>query len=117
MVLVCINRRSPACAAVRNNRRFCVNVLARTQSEMADRFAGRPTTGKAYEFHAGSWKGSATGSPVLDGGIASFDCALERVINAGTHTIFIGTVKAVESSSKSPLVYTDGTYRRTGRKA
>jgi flavin reductase len=117
MVLVCINRRSPACAAVRRNRRFCVNVLSQAQRSMANTFAGRPEAGDAYEFHAASWTSSATGAPRLDGCTASFDCVLQTSIDAGTHSIFIGAVKALESTGTSPLVYVDGAYSHTCSKS
>lgn len=117
MVLVCINHRSPACAAVRRNRRFCVNVLSESQKTIADTFAGRPTSGKAYEFDAAAWRSSVTGAPILNAGTASFDCTLENSIDAGTHCIFIGAVKAVESTSRSPLIYTVGAYHHAGSKA
>jgi len=117
MVLVCINRSSPACAAVRRNRRFCVNVLSRRQSALADTFSGRPAVGEAFEFQSSSWSCSATGSPILREGTASLDCFLETFIDAGTHTIFIGSVKAVESTAASPLIHTNGAYRRMGGKA
>lgn len=117
MVLVCINRRSPACAAVHSNGRFCVNVLSATQSGVADTFAGRPATGDAYDFNAGSWRSPAAGLPVLGDATASFECTLESSIDAGTHTIFIGAVNAVRSAGTCPLVYTDGAYHHAGRKA
>jgi flavin reductase (DIM6/NTAB) family NADH-FMN oxidoreductase RutF len=40
MLLVCISRRSPACAAIRENRIFTVNFLLESQSHVADCFAG-----------------------------------------------------------------------------
>ena len=117
MVLVCINRRSPACTAIGANRKFSINVLSEAQRPMADRFAGRPTVGKAYEFHKSFWRSSPTGSPILNESVASFDCSLETAVDAGTHAIFIGTVQSVESTGKSPLIYSNGAYRRTGSKA
>lgn len=116
MVLVCINRRSPACTAMHKNRRFCVNVLSEAQRAIADSFAGDPATGRAYDFGVASWTVSQTGSPILDKSIASFDCAVATVIDAGSHSIFVGAVKDVTSNAASPLLYTDGSYRRAGNK-
>lgn len=111
-VLVCINRRSPACNAARENRAFCVNVLSTAQRPLADTFSGNPADGEPYGFETGSWTYSQTGSPLLDDSIASFDCTLDSAIDAGTHTIFVGTVRAVEHNDTSPLLYTDRSYRR-----
>ena len=112
LLLVCINRRSPACSALRQNRRFCVNVLAAAQQPIADTFAGRPATGNAYDFGTGTWKRSATGSPVLSGSTAIFDCSLYRCLDAGTHAIFIGAVRTVDGTDNCPLLYTGGAKRR-----
>ena len=116
MVLVCINSRSPACKAIHRNRRFCVNVLSEAQRAVADSFAGHPATGRAYDFGVASWTVSQTGSPILDKSIASFDCAVATVIDAGSHSIFVGAVRDVTSNAASPLLYTDGSYRRAGNK-
>ena len=113
MVLVCINRRSPACTAVRANRVFCVNVLSATQGDVADRFAGRPATGEAYDFGAAGWTCSVSGSPILADSTASFDCVVESIVDAGTHAIFIGSVMAVDHTGKDALIYTRGAYCHT----
>ena len=112
MVLVCINRRSPACAAIRDNQGFCVNVLSTSQRPLAETFAGNPDIGEPYDFDTGTWTHRQTGSPVLCNSVAGFDCALASAMDAGSHTIFLGAVKAVEHSDVSPLLYTDRMYRR-----
>lgn len=112
VVLVCINRRSPACAAIRDNQAFCVNVLSTSQRPVAETFAGNPAVGEPYNFDTGSWTRRQTGSPVLRSSVAGFDCALASAMDAGSHTVFLGAVKAVEHSDVSPLLYTDRTYRR-----
>ena len=111
-VLVCINRRSPACRAVRENRVFCVNVLSAGQHPVADTFSGNTAGGQSYDFNTGSWAVSRAGSPLLGNSVASFDCTLESAIDAGTHTIFIGAVRVVEHHNTGPLIYTNGSYRR-----
>lgn len=111
-VLVCINRSSPARSAVRENGAFCINVLSTAQRPLADTFAGNASGGEPYSFESGSWTRSRTGSPILDDSVASFDCTLQSSIDAGTHTIFIGAVRAVGYNKSSPLLYTDRAYRR-----
>ena len=68
MLLICVNRRSPACAALLANRLFGVNVLAADQAEVADIFAGRPRQGAAFHFAEERWAGGrlqvASGRPV-----------------------------------------------------
>ena len=50
LVLVCINRRSPAIAAITANNAFCVNLLGDDQSDIANCFAGRPGAIAPYDF-------------------------------------------------------------------
>lgn len=111
-VLVCINRKSPACEAIRRNRQFCVNVLSADQLELANTFAGMPADGDAYDFRQGSWQQIANSSPRLNEAVASFDCRLGTALDVGTHTIFIGLVCAVVDGEANPLLYTDQSYRR-----
>ena len=110
MVLVCINRRSPACAAIRENRRFCVNVLSTTQRSLADSFAGHPTDGLPYDFDAGRWDEAIAGAPALEGAVANFACALHTAATSGSHAIFIGRALAVNDAPGQPLLYTNRSY-------
>ena len=110
MVLVCINRRSPACAAVRANRAFSVNVLSTRQRHVADTFAGRPARGEPYDFADALWTRGATGAPRLLDAISTFDCVLEKAYDAGSHTIFLGRVVAANEGGGSPLLYTARAY-------
>lgn len=111
-VLICVNRRSPACKAILENGQFCVNVLAIGQRKLADVFAGYPATGEAYDFGRGSWNRAVTGAPLLENSVASFDCTVGTSIDVGSHSIFIGLVRAVERSNARPLLYTNGSYGR-----
>ena len=109
-VLVCINRKNPACSAIRLNARFCVNVLSTGQRSLADTFAGMPSDGEPYDFSRGSWKHMTGGSPILTDSIASFDCTLETALNSGSHTIFTGLVTTTISNDDEPLLYSNRAY-------
>ena len=111
-VLVCINRRSPVCEAIRKNRIFCVNILSTAQRPVAETFSGYAGHGEPYDFGIGSWSRSSAGSPSLDNSVANFDCTLATAIDVGTHTIFVGHVRSVKHCDRSPLLYADRSYRR-----
>lgn len=111
IVLVCINRRSPAVAAIGGNGVFCVNMLGADQSRLANCFAGRPDDGEAFDFGLGDWHKAASGAPVLRRATASFDCALERAWDAGTHRIVTGRVLRAHASERQPLAYSRRAYR------
>lgn len=110
LLLVCINRRSPTCAAIRANGAFCVNVLAADQRRVAETFAGRPGDGRPYDFDCARWHALATGVPALEGAVANFDCALSEGYPAGSHMIFIGRVEACRRRDGTPLLYTRRRY-------
>jgi flavin reductase (DIM6/NTAB) family NADH-FMN oxidoreductase RutF len=112
LVLVCINRRSPVCAALSINGCFAVNVLSASQQNLADAFAGAPHSTRPYDFSAARWSRFSTGSPVLSGAVAGFDCVLTTTLDAGTHRIFIGRVAEVGKEAAAPLLYSNRRYGR-----
>lgn len=104
-LLICVNRRNPMDGAIRANGVFGVNALRADQRWAAEVFSGRPRRGDPYDFAAGSWHREKTGSPLLSGAVAWFDCVLIAAHHVGTHTIAIGRVVASGSTSGTPLVY------------
>ena len=112
-LLVCINRQSPAAAAILQNRAFCANLLAEDQQEVANLFAGRSTTDRAERFDRVSWTPGDLGQPVLAGATATFECRLATALLWETHHIIVGRVGAVRlSDNASALLYGQRAYRR-----
>lgn len=112
-LLISIHHMSPACEAIRRNRRFCANVLSGNQSHVSDLFSGRLKHLNEDRFGSTSWRTGATGAPIVDGAVVSFDCELQTALLWGTHFIFVGEVAQIElSGQKSPLVYANRGYRR-----
>jgi flavin reductase (DIM6/NTAB) family NADH-FMN oxidoreductase RutF len=111
-VLVCVNRRSPAAAAIRENGCLCVNVLSTEQRALAGTFAGRPHAGAPYDFAAAEWIGGATNAPSLIGALARFDCIVSRTVDAGSHVVVFGDVVAAADGGGAPLLYRDRRYGR-----
>jgi flavin reductase (NADH) len=112
MLLACINRRSPAAAAIAANGGFCVNVLSAGQSYLADVFAGRSERLPPYDFGCAAWE-HATGGWRLRDSIASFTCGLDRDVAAGTHQVLIGRVletHRAEQPCAGSLVYARRAY-------
>ena len=110
MLLVCINRHSPACTALQTNKVFCVNMLSTRHKQISDTFAGRPENGKPYDFACASWETAVTGAPRLVDALSTFDCVLETARDAGSHTIFIGRVLEAKAGCGSPLLYSRRAY-------
>lgn len=111
MVLACINKRSPAIAAIRENGVFSINMLSVGQDQLADCFAGRARDGESYDFACGEFYGLSTGAPVLNNATANFDCVLDCVHDAATHAIVIGKVVRAVSTGAGPLAYNERAYQ------
>lgn len=95
--------------------RFGVSILAQTQRELSDRFAGRESE-QADRFEGVNIFTLETGSPLIAGAIAFFDCKVAKMHDAGTHTIFISEVLAAgsgeDADGQKPLVYFNRGYRK-----
>lgn len=104
-LLICVNRRNPVEAAIRENSVFGVNALRADQRWVAETFSGRPRRGEPYDFGSSSWHTEQTGSPLLNGAVAWFDCVLIAAHHLGTHTVAIGRVVASGSEPGTPLIY------------
>ncbi|WP_342643678.1 flavin reductase family protein [Rhodoligotrophos ferricapiens] len=110
MILSCVNRRSPAAAAILANGVFCVNLLADHQAHISDVFAGRSEIHEPFSFACAEWQAGATGSAILPDAVASFDCVLEAAHDAGTHKIFIGRVLGTAAGGGRPLAHCRRVY-------
>ncbi|MCC7273357.1 MAG: flavin reductase [Alphaproteobacteria bacterium] len=113
ILLVCINRRSPAYGAIRANGRFCANVLASDQSPIAETFAGRPRDGLPFDFACAEWRPGALDLPALVGASARFACEVAEEADGATHAVLFGRVCSAEAGDAEPLAYAHRAYART----
>lgn len=113
-LLVCMNRGSRLNETFKANGVLCVNTLTAAQEELSPLFAG--LTGvecMESRFAAAEWTALATGSPVLAGAMASFDCRLAQVTEVGTHSVFFCEVQAIQAGAEHEgLIYFDRAYHR-----
>jgi flavin reductase (DIM6/NTAB) family NADH-FMN oxidoreductase RutF len=108
LVLVCVGRNANTPGAIREANRYALNFLRSGDATSADRFAGS----KGTKFEGVEWGAAPGGSPLLPGVLAWVECDVERDVEAGDHTIFIGRVTAadIEMASEPPLVHFGGRY-------
>ncbi|MDE1181822.1 flavin reductase family protein [Paraburkholderia sp.] len=111
-LLVCINRRSPAHAAVSANGVFAVNLLNVAQRGIADTFAGRSNSNKPFDFSCCTVTHGTHCAPLIDEAVASLECVLIAQQDIGTHTVFFGEVKGIRLGAPSPLLYCRRDYGR-----
>ena len=113
LLMASVNRRSETHVAIVGSHSFAVSVLAADQQAIADCFALPTTAAKLQRFCDVAWHEAETGSPIVDGSIAYFDCRLSESQAAGTHTIFIGEiVSAGYEEAGEPLLWFGSRYRR-----
>ena len=69
-------------------------VPATPADALAECFAQPTTASKLTRFCDAAWHEAETGSPILEGALAYFDCRLLERHDGGDHTIFIGEIVA-----------------------
>jgi 3-hydroxy-9,10-secoandrosta-1,3,5(10)-triene-9,17-dione monooxygenase reductase component len=108
LLLVCFDNSSRTLPAVRDARRFCVNVLRVGQEELARVFASKRVARKKFEAATHI---DAHGVPVLDGALAWLACDLIDLYPAGDHTIGIGEITHMDADPDGePLIWFRGEY-------
>lgn len=107
LVLFCVQKTSTSWPRIRRLGKFCINVLAENQGAVSDAFAVAGDVAEiAWHPHEG------TGTPMLDGVIATIDCTLNAEHDAGDHTIIVADVRdlKVDRPDLGPLLFFQGAY-------
>ncbi len=113
LMMASINRQSETHRAIVQSHSFAASVLSDGQRELATCFAQPTTAIKLKRFCDAPWHEAETGSPVIDGAIAYFDCRLVDRHDGGDHTIFIGEIVAAGyEEGVEPLIWFGSGYRR-----
>ena len=77
-MLVSIDKRTSALAAVLAARHFAVNFLSTEATEIADMFGGKGSLKGAARFETARWQTLTTGAPVLASALGAMDCGSKR---------------------------------------
>jgi flavin reductase (DIM6/NTAB) family NADH-FMN oxidoreductase RutF len=118
LLMASINRGSETHVAIVGSHSFAVSVLGAGQRSVAECFALPTTAAKLQQFCDAPWHEAETGSPILDGSIAYFDCRLHESHPAGTHTIFIGEIVSAGYEERGePLLWFGSRYRSMAAEA
>jgi len=110
LVLISLERGSRTHSLLEQSGYFGVTLLCSDQIEISQRFAGGVPDGQD-RFAGLQTFTLASGAPLLSDGLSFFDCKVVSTYQAGTHTVFIGEVLAVqEASSGRPLLHYNRAY-------
>ena len=105
MMMVSIDKRTSALAAVTNGRHFAINYLPQGAQDLADSFGGKGALKGADRFEAGRWTTLTTGAPILSDAVGALDCALEETIERHGVVIAIGRlVDFSANAEREPLI-------------
>ncbi len=85
---------------------FAINVLGEEHKELSSRFA---RSGQD-RFDGVAWSPGETGVPILEGMLATFECAVTQMVEAGDHLVVIGEVFHASWREGRPLLYFNSGY-------
>jgi flavin reductase (DIM6/NTAB) family NADH-FMN oxidoreductase RutF len=107
LVLFCLATRSSLLSAFEQAEHFAINVLARDQQALSNRFA-RPSsnTWTDVKYRVG-WHGCA----LVAGTLGAFECAQHGRYQCGDHLILVGRILRFEANQAGePLAFCQGSY-------
>lgn len=109
LVLFVAARTSQSWPRIRHAGHFCANVLGEAQEELCRRFAIKGSD----KFAGVGWRPGSTGAPHLDGCLATVECEIDAVHEAGDHDIVVGRVVDLGLAAEGrPLLFYRGGYGR-----
>lgn len=111
LVLIAIDRKAIAWEMIPAAGYFAVNVLTAEQRPLCDYFAKRLFADPENEFAGIPHLAGVTGSPLIDGVLATIECRLINVYAGGDHDIFVGEVVTTKIySTDAPLIFHRGRF-------
>jgi flavin reductase len=116
LLMASIARKAETHGAIIGSHAFAVSVLADDQRDLAECFAQPTTAAKLTRFCDAAWHEAETGSPILEGALAYFDCRLTERHDGGDHAIFLGEIVAAGyREDAAPLLWYGSGYRTLGQ--
>lgn len=108
LVLFSVDRRANSLSAMLEAKGFAVNVLAREQEDISNRFA-RALSDKWSAVKRGVGHAQA---PLIIGALAHFECEPYANYDGGDHVIFVVRVMrhAVRAGNPAPLIFFRARY-------
>jgi len=112
LVQVCVDHETSLHAALKQNQRYGVSILAADQEALSRRFS---TPGSTRRFDGIGYRRGESGMVLLDDALAHLECRTVASHEAGDHTIFVGEVESASARGAQPLLYYRGGYAQLER--
>jgi flavin reductase (DIM6/NTAB) family NADH-FMN oxidoreductase RutF len=115
LILVCLDRQTSILGHFFPGTRFAVNVLHEEQKELSTCFA----RSSHDRFEGVAWNPGETGVPVLPEVLATLECVVTQIVEAGDHVVVIGETLHATWREGQPLIYFNSSYQtlRSGTSA
>lgn len=108
LIMVALQGQTRTHDLVKETGEFSITILAEGQRDLALRFARH---GVEDRFGGIETEALSLRAPLIEGGLAWFDCRVRQSHEVGKNTLFIAEVQAVRVfSADRPLVYHDREY-------
>jgi flavin reductase (DIM6/NTAB) family NADH-FMN oxidoreductase RutF len=107
LVLWSLAQGAASLPVFRAGSHYAINVLAKDQKALAERFAVRG----AERWNGVKFAEGMGGAPLLEGAAATFECFNRSRYEEGDHVIFVGEVeRCTHRHGASPLLFHGGRY-------
>jgi flavin reductase (DIM6/NTAB) family NADH-FMN oxidoreductase RutF len=110
LVSICIDREADMHTTLTNAAGFVVNILRSDQETISRRFAASSPD----RFSGVGFRLSSGGHPIIEGVLAHIECIAYKLIDAGDHSVFLGSVVGGASGEGLPLLFYRGGYGLDG---
>ena len=116
LVLVCLDHGTEAHEQLQSGDAdgYCVNILAADQQILGEHFADMADE-EIDPFEDVPTTTAETGAPIFTESLGYVDCSIHEAIEAGDHTIYIGSVEAAEQlEDDDALTFFEGEWATLG---
>ncbi|MGI9488426.1 MAG: flavin reductase family protein [Geminicoccaceae bacterium] len=113
LLSVCIAKSAASCETFCTAPHFAINILEEGQKDISGLFA----TQRPDKFQVTRWQKGKAGTPLIEDGLARFECLRHDQVEAGDHVILIGRVTDFAYRGGQPLGYVRGSYFTLGVEA
>lgn len=101
MVILAPAKSSTSWPRIARAGSFCVNILGEHQEAVCRAFA----VSGGDKFDGVEWSPGITGSPLIEGSLATVECTLGAIYEGGDHELVTGHVVDMEIGKGSPLIF------------
>jgi len=101
MVILAPAKSSTSWPRIARAGSFCVNILGEHQEAVCRAFA----VSGGNKFDGVDWTPGVTGSPLIEGSLATVECTLGAIYEGGDHELVTGHVVDMEIGKGSPLIF------------